>query len=129
MRATIIVADPENEQQMSEFGYGFPSFATHLRKSISALKTFRTKASISGVSERVVVGTSRKVKARSTFLSDPVYARGVAYMTHTQLGSRTKERAIVKIEKRKHPDYFTKLYDNYVGQCVKNANLFGNETA
>lgn len=124
LRATIVVADPRHNEQTSDLGYGFPLFSRHLRKSIAALKAIRARAVEAGVLGRLTVGTSRSVETISTVLSDPAHAGGVAYVTYTQLGSRTKERAIVKIEKRKHPFHFAGLHEDYVCRCVKTLEPF-----
>ena len=123
LRVTIVVADPLYEEQTSDLGYGFPQFHLHLTKSVAALKALKNRASKVGVIGRLTVGTSRNVKTTSTVLSDPAQAGGVAYVTYTQLGSLTKDRAVVRVEKWKHPIHFAKLHNDYVCRCVKTLAL------
>lgn len=118
LTATIIVANPRDKEQMRELAYGFPSFTVDLKRSIKALKILQAHGLKADVGTRLRVGTSRSVETTSIFLSDPSHARGVAYVTYTQLGSRTKERAIVTIKKQRHPERFAEIHKGYVCSCM-----------
>jgi ppGpp synthetase/RelA/SpoT-type nucleotidyltranferase len=117
-RATIIIADPHNVEQMKHLSYGFRQYSQHLDQSVAALKELQKQAKRAGVDSRLTVGASTNVDERFTVLADPERISGVAYVKHTQSGTRSKDRPIVRIGKRKHPVHFEELFSNYAGACL-----------
>ena len=109
----IIVANPENNTQMKRFKYGFPKFREHLYESKQALEISQASAKKQGVSGRLHVGTHEKISIDSLTLSDPRSNNGVAFLTYSSLGSYPEHRAIRKIEKKKHKDYFSAIVKNH----------------
>lgn len=113
LKATLVVADPKDSDQMKKLGYGFPKFEKHLRKSVKAMKDLRRRAEQKGLSGRLTVGKSGQVGPESLIVSDSEDSDGVVYLIHTSLGSRLKDRAIIKIGKRRHAAQFTEITRHY----------------